>query len=116
MRTDSASTTVLYRHPVLGEDIPTGIPGYYTPEREIRLPYNGREVLCITGKAVLEASCCGVGRWTYASVPGYLIRWHVATEEGRPVSEVEPISDPAVREDLRKIIETRDLAEAVQFM
>jgi hypothetical protein len=116
MQTGSVSTSSMYRHPVLGQDIPAGIPGYYTPEREIRLSYAGREVLCVIGTSVLEASCCGVGRWKYAAVPGFIVRWHVSTEEGRPVSEIEPVTDPQVREDLRKMIEDRDLAEAVQFM
>jgi hypothetical protein len=99
----------------LGRDVPTGIAGYYTPEKEVRLPYHGREVLYVTGLAVLEASCCGTGRWLYASVPGYIECWHSSNEQGTPVSEVWPIGDERERDEIRKIIEDRESADIIQF-
>jgi len=108
--------SVSYRHFELGADIATGIAGYYTPEKEVRLPYNGREVLYVVGEAMLQSSCCGVGNWVYVAVPGYVVRWYASNEEGRPVSEVEPISDPAAREDLTRIIENRESTDRIQFM
>ena len=99
----------------LGKDIATGIAGYYTPEKEVRLPYHGREILYITGNAVLEASCCGTGKWLYASVPGYIERWHSSFESGSPISEVRPVSDEREREEIRKIIEERESADLIQF-
>jgi hypothetical protein len=117
MPLDSPATGVSTRfvHFDLGKDIATGIAGYYTPEKEVRLPYRGREVLYITGKAVLEASCCGTGTWVYATIPGYIERWHTSDELGRPVSEVRPIGDEGEREEIRKIIEDRELADLIQF-
>ncbi len=111
--TPQASTS--YRHFELGKDIATGIAGVYTPEKEVRLPYHGREVLYVVGEAMLSASCCGVGNWVYVSVPGYIVRWHSANEDGVPVSEVEPISDPEAREELVKIIEQRESTDRIQF-
>ncbi len=104
-----------YRHAELGKDIATGIAGVYTPEKEVRLPYKGREVLYVVGEATLSASCCGVGNWVYVAVPGYLVRWHAKNEEGVPVSEIEPISDPAEIEEIRKVIEQAELTDRIQF-
>ena len=106
-----ASVNTRFVHFDLGKDVPTGIAGYYTPEREVRLIYRGREVLYVTGQAVLEASCCGTGRWRYATITGYVERWHSASEMGRPVSEVQPIDDERERTEIRKIIEDRESAE-----
>lgn len=105
-----------YTHLELNKDYPSGIAGYYTPEKEVRLKHNGREVLYVTGKAVIESSCCGSGSWVYAIVPGYIINWQNNTNErGLPVSEVEPISDGKVQENIRKIIQTDEAASPVGF-
>jgi hypothetical protein len=110
-----ASVNTRFVHFDLGEDVPTGIAGYYTPEREVRLSYRGREVLYVVGQAVLEASCCGTGKWRYATIAGYVERWHSASEMGRPVSEVQPIDDERERTEIRKIIEDRESADLIQF-
>jgi hypothetical protein len=99
----------------LGKDIATGIAGYYTPEKEVRLPYGGQEVLYVVGAAVLEASCCGTGKWVYATVPGYVVRWHDSLEQGSATSEVRPISDERERDEIRRIIEDRESAEIIEF-
>ncbi len=99
----------------LGKDIPTGIAGYYTPEKEVRLPYNGQEVLYVVGSAVIESSCCGTGKWVYAAVPGYVVHWHSSREQGSPTSKVRPITDKRERDEVRKIIEDREPAEIIQF-
>ena len=111
----STKTLVRYVHPELGKDIPTGIAGYYTPEKEVRLPFKGREVLYVRGTAVLEASCCGTGKWPYATVPGYLVNYKSLEQDGRAVSEVEPIVEAEEREQLRTILEEKELADLIQF-
>ena len=111
----TAQTSTSYRHLELGKDIATGIAGVYTPEKEVRLTHKGREVLYVVGEAMLSASCCGVGNWVYVAVPGYIISWHSSYEGGVPMSEVEPISDPEAREELRKIIELRESTDRIQF-
>jgi hypothetical protein len=108
-------TLVEFKHLEPGKEIPFGIAGYYTMYKEVRMPYKGREVLYLTGKAVLESSCCGTGNWVYASVPGYIAEWHVSEDSGAPVSKVEPISDPKEREELNKIIEDRETLDLVYF-
>ncbi len=102
-------TGTKYTHLELGKDVLISIAGYYTPMREVKLEYNGREVLYVVGNAVVESSCCGVGSWRYALVPGYIIKWqNTKNEAGLPVSEVELISDEEARNNIRRIIQTTE--------
>ena len=78
-----------YTHLKLNEDYPVGIAGYYVPEKEARLKYNGREVLYVVGQAVVESSCysdsCSPVRKVYAIVPGYIVNWQNSkNEDGLP--------------------------------
>ena len=112
----SRSTSTKYTHLELGKEVVAGIAGYYTPQQEVRLKYNGREVFYVIGQAVVESSCCGPGSWTYALIPGYIINWQNAKNEaGLPVSEVEPISDEKARENIRQIIQTNEAASLISF-
>ncbi len=105
-----------YTHLELGTDVIAGIAGHYTPQKEVRLKHNGREVLYVIGQAVVEASCCGSGNWIYALVPGYVVSWQNAENEaGWPVSEVESISDKKARENIRRIIQTTEDASVIEF-
>ncbi len=109
------TTTVEFKHLEPGKEILIGIAGYYVMFKEVRMPYKDREILYLTGKAVLEASCCGAGSWVYASVPGYIKGWHTSERDGAVYSEVEPIADPAEREELNKIIMEKEFLEIVYF-
>ena len=116
MAIPSVTTHTKYTHLELGQDIDISIAGYYTPQKELQLEYNGREVLCVIGQAVIESSCCGPGSWTYALVPGYIISWQkMKNETGQPVSEVELIADEALREDIRQIIKTTEDTSLIEF-
>ena len=104
-----------YTHSKLNEDL-YSIAGYYTPQEEVRLKYNNREVLYVVGHAVMESSCCGTGSWTYALVPGYIVNWQNRTNEnGLPVSKVEPISDKATRGNIRQIIKEAESVSQIEF-
>ncbi len=116
MATLTSKKTISYTHLELDTEVVAGIAGYYIPEQEVRLQYNGREVLYVVGQAVVESSCCGTGNWIYAIVPGYLINWQNATNEaGLSVSEVEPIRDEEAQINIRRIIETSENATMVGF-
>lgn len=105
-----------YTHLKLNEDYATGIAGYYTPQEEVKLEYNGREVLHVIGRAVIEASCCGVGSWTYNTIPGYIVDWQNSkNEDGLAVSEVEPITDETARANIRRLITTSDPDTLIGF-
>lgn len=109
-----------YTHLELGTDVIVGIAGYYTPQKEVRLRYNGREVLYVIGQAVVESTCaggaCGTGRWAYAIVPGYIINWqNTKNEAGLPVSEVEPVIDKEAQANIKRIIQTSEEASPIGF-
>jgi hypothetical protein len=106
---------VEFKHLEPGKEIVFGIAGYYIMFKEVKIPYKGREVIYLVGKAVIESSCCGTGNWVYASVPGYIINWHIGEKDGSPVSIVEPISDPGERDELNKIIEEKEALDIVYF-
>jgi len=109
--------TTKYTHLELGKDVIFGIAGYYTPQQEVRLKYDGREVLYTIGQVVLESSCCGTpGSWTYTIVPGYIINWqNTKNEDGLPVSEVEPIRDNKEKADIRQAIEACEDTFLIDF-
>ncbi len=104
-----------YTHLPLNQEV-TGIAGYYTPLKEVRLPCRGKEVLYVVGQAALESSCCGAACWVYGVVPGYIINWQKGRNEaGLPVSEVAPVSAKREREGIRQIIEEAESLSQVEF-
>lgn len=105
-----------YVHLKLGEDI-HALAGYYTPLKEERLKYNGREVLYAVGGCTIESSCCGgTGCLGYATVPGFLVAWQNKTnKEGMPVSEVTPILDKETKEQVTRIIREKEGVRNVDF-
>ncbi len=108
--------SINYTHLELGKDVEIGIAGYYTPQQEARLKYNGKEVLYVIGRAVVESSCCGSGSWLYAIVPGYIVNWqNQRNEADLLVSEVEPIRDDEAQKKIRRIIETSEDASPIGF-
>lgn len=112
----SSPVKIKYTHLELDKDVVAGIGGYYTPQKEVRLKYNGREVLYVIGRAVVESGCCGTGSWLYAIVPGYIVNWqNTRNEAGLPVSEVEPIRDDEAQKNIRQIIETTENASPIGF-
>ena len=104
-----------YVHEPLNQEV-TAIAGHYVLVREVRAPFAGRELLYVLGHAVFDTSCCGMGGCGYALVPGYVVRWQAdRTEEGHPVSEVEPVVDPDERAAISAWIRDRESIPQVQF-
>ena len=103
---ESKEMTLEYVHQKIGEEV-QALAGYYTVTDEMRLKYNGREVLCVIGICAIEASCCGSRSFRYALVPGYLVTWKGKTDKsGLPVSEVEPVTDEAAKQQI--VVTLRD--------
>ena len=104
-----------YTHQELNRDV-YALAGFYTPEKEVRLKYDDREILYIIGQVVVDSSCCGTGSWKYVLVPGYVVKWQDGKNEADlPVSEVEPISDEAAQENIRQIIREAESISQIQF-
>jgi hypothetical protein len=111
----SRTETGRYVHQPIGEEV-RSIGGSYTLERELRLSHADREVLVVLGHAVVDNSCCGVSGWRYAIVPGHLLGWHDQTsQEGLPVSTIEPIRDQAEQLAIKREVKGRELIQAIEF-
>ena len=116
-------TKLKYTHLPLNKDV-EAFAGYYTPENEVRLKYNGREVLYVTGHVVVEATCCAesydgscaTANYWYAIVPGYLLEWqNERNESGLPVSEIELITDRERQKEIQQIILDKEAVARVDF-
>jgi hypothetical protein len=104
-----------YTHLEIDQDVPAP-SGYYTPQKEVRLKLDGREVLYVLSQAVVESSCCGATDFNSALVPGYVAGWRVEkNQHGNSVSLVEPISDEPSRDAIRKIIKDKEHVALMEF-
>ena len=104
-----------YTHQGLNQEI-RAIGGHYLLVKEARLPYDGREVLYLVGHAAFDTSCCGPGGCAYALVPGFVASWHSdQTEEGLAISQLEPIENGEIQNDIRRVIEGLETVQQVIF-
>ena len=104
-----------YIHDKLGQAVES-IAGYYMPTQEVRLKYNGREVLCILGSTKVESSHYLTGGGPYALVPGYIVRWKFKqSADGRPVSQVEPIKDKEARQSIDASVNEIEPVKIIDF-
>ena len=94
-----------YHHHELGEQTAFGV-GFFTPENEVRLAYEGREVLYVTGERLeISSDKCGTGSYPFALVIGFITGWQSGRDiMRRPISDVEPITDNATQEAVRSLI------------
>jgi hypothetical protein len=104
-----------YVHQELNQEI-TAIGGYYVLVKEVRLPFQGREVLYLVGHAAFDSTCCGAGGCAYALVPGFVVNWKGKTsQDGAAISLVEPIHDKGVQEKVRAVIAKAELVQQIRF-
>lgn len=104
-----------YTHQLLDRGVEAAA-GYYCPQKEVRMEYEGREVLYVLGHVNIENSCCGLGCWVYAQIPGFIVRWQSENDEsGVPVSEVELITDNETRTKISKIIRNTEMVSRIDF-
>ena len=104
-----------YLHDELGQPVES-IAGYYTPMKELRLPYNGREVLCVLGSAAIESSHYRIGSCAYAIVPGYIVKWQFKqSDSGMPVTEIEPIRNEDDKSAISEAINKVDPVTIIDF-
>lgn len=83
---------------------------------ERTLPYDGRDVLYLMTDAVVDTVCCGDRVFHYATVLGYVEEWKTEKNEmQQAVSIIEPVTDPAEREQIESILQGEDAAVQVSF-
>ena len=84
------------------------IAGHYTIIEEQRIAHRGRELLCVIGVAAVGSTCCGTQGCRFINVPGYIASWKGRlSENGLPVSTVDPIESKAEQEEIRGLLERR---------
>ena len=105
-----------YIHHPLGEEVEF-ISGRYVLQKEERITINGREILYRVGYGVVDSSCCGNTAVKYALVPGFIKEWHSReSENGHPVSDVEPIAEQIDRKEISEIIKKAESVSQVNFL
>jgi hypothetical protein len=104
-----------FLHPLIGEEI-TSIGGHYVFTHERRMRCGGYDLFYLTGYAVLDSSCCGVGGTAFAFVPGIVADWkYRRREDGRSLSRLRPVADEALQRDIRRLIKQRESILQVDF-
>ena len=107
--------TVEYTHQGLYQQV-TAIGGHYVLVKEARLPFHGGEILYLVGHAAFDTTCCGPGGCAYALVPGLVRSWQSSrTEEGLAVSQVEPVREPDMQNEIRSLIGQLETVQQVVF-
>lgn len=107
--------TRTYTHIELDTEV-QAIGGHYTLEKEVRMPYDGREVLYVVGMALVDSSCCAVTGCKYAIVPGFIVNWKSGVnKDNLPVTEVEPIRDEQTRSEITARIKQTEFVQLVEF-
>lgn len=104
-----------YPHPELNKEV-NAIGGHYIVTKEVRLPYNGRELLYVVGTAMVDRACCGFSGCGFATVAGFIKRWKYTTNKfGMDVSEVTSVALPADRKQIQKMLEQKEFVTQVNF-
>lgn len=102
-------------HQPLNTEI-TSIGGHYLFTKEVRIPFNNRDILYVTGCAVFDTTCCGAGGCAFANVPGHVLCWKEKTDSnGLFVSAVEHVTDIKIQNEIREIIRKNEGITQVNF-
>lgn len=105
-----------FPHDELNREV-DAIAGHYVITAEHRVTFRGRDLLYLVGYGIVDTSCCGTGGCGYALVPGFVVRWRDSVDDdGRPVSQVEPVRDDALKREIERWIRGREMITQVQFL
>ena len=105
-----------YAHLPLDEPIEYPSASYWVSKEEA-IPYKGREVLCIFRETSAIICCAGCSPgFSSILIPGFIEKLkYKRREDGLFVSDVEPIEDEDMMEDVRKIVRERYNSIQVEF-
>lgn len=94
-----------YQHQAAGTEV-RFIAGQYTIAEEGRIAHDDKELLYVVGIAEIGSSCCGTQGCRFVNIPGYVVAWkHRLSENGTPVTLVDPVKNEADRNGIREILE-----------
>lgn len=104
-----------YVHRPLEETV-VAIGGHYRFTDEVCIRFDEKDLLYLKGYAVFDTSCCGAGGCIYAVVQGFVEQWKAETDsEGFSVSRIRRVTDPNLRQEISKMIKSREMVQQVQF-
>lgn len=102
--------SVYFTHPHLGQEVES-IAGVYAYTEEKRMQIDGRDVLYFVGYSVTNKSCCGVGGCMFATVAGFIQKYGMQKDEGKIISQVEPVTDINTRHLIEKLLKAQGLMQ-----
>ena len=91
------------------------IGGHYRFTDEIRLEFEGNELLYLKGYAVFDTTCCGAGGCSYILVQGFIDKWKSRKEGGFFISQIKPVKDQNLQNRIVKKLKENELVQQVQF-
>lgn len=110
-----SDSVVDFIHPELNRTV-KAIGGEYVFVKEAVLSFQRQEVLYLIGCAIFDTTCCGTGGCCYARVPGFIRDARYKTDkDGRPISRVAPVVDPAAQKAIRKAIGSHETVQQIEF-
>jgi hypothetical protein len=90
--------------------------GYYVPLEAAFIEYNGRRLLFILGNYCVEASCCGVGSWSYLRVEGYVIDAYDSQRQTDDTHfEIETIESDIEKTEISKLLLDKHPGVRIEF-
>jgi hypothetical protein len=106
----------IYIHSEEGSETES-IAGRYFIEKEVEMETEFGVALVAFGFAVVDTSCCGNGGCRFAQVAGLIVERNAGkTEDGRPYSILERVSDEARQRRLREIIDASECHCQINFL
>ena len=108
--------TKTYVHLPLNVSMEMGAASYWIASED-RVPFKGREVLCIVRDTDCITSCCGASQgFRSVGVLGYIAEWQAETRNEFPVSRVEPIAGEEERKELTRALQQKYRIAQVEFL
>ena len=110
-----------FAHLPLQEEIEF-LAGSYWISGEDKIPYKGREVLCLVRDAGPFTSCGAGGCRQFPGfrsilIPGFVIRHrYKKNQDGLEISEVETINDEDTKKDLGEIVRVKYGTPQLEFL
>jgi hypothetical protein len=104
-----------YLHRELGEAT-TAIGGHYALLKEEMLDFQGRQVLYLTGYALMDTTCCGAAGCGYAHVQGFVEAWRYRNgADGSLRTRLSLIEASSERKQIARLIREKEAVQQVMF-
>jgi len=85
------------------------LAGSYHIDQEVRMPFEGGEVLYLVGMTSTITSCCGTASpFSFIKIVGRISSWQDNRDaKGLPVSQIELVRDAALQDRLKDEIQLK---------